>query len=196
MPLEEGSQNGPRVGNRQNLCHFLADVVFCLTFSLHPKIFLLPDESRFDWVRGCNSFRQIIVCSLLQIRTMSARVRQPLGVKTVKHRKQIDWDQTLNNYEKRLRSYPKNVFTHLEGAYLSDFIHKGTSHIPILEGICERHGVNILGIIFENKKNGTYLYVPEDFDSNANVVYVGRPNNITGHLESPFGIVKDDISWK
>lgn len=131
--------------------------------------------------------------------SVSTRIRRPNQAGSIQSRKQIDWVQTLENYEIRISNYPKDFFLELNESYLSDymkFCNSSFSHIPILEKICISHDIHTLGHIYENKKNNSYVYLPKNFLENAKVIYVGQANHITGQKESRFAVSKQDIIKK
>ncbi len=119
----------------------------------------------------------------------------------VRFRKQVDWVQTLENYENRIAKYPKSFFLELDGSYLSDYMKFHGSHgycsspIPSLEKVCLSHNIHILGHVPANKKNGSYAYLPEKFPENAKIIYVGHANYITDQKDSRFAVSKKDKVW-
>jgi hypothetical protein len=130
----------------------------------------------------------------------------PKRIYTLKPRRQLDRQATLEKYRGRIKGLDSESFQEIEGAFLSDYnIHRinldadpPEHHGIILMAEARQKGVNILGLTSENKKNGNYVYplpnsskrVEEGGD--ARVVYIG--NNVHGkHATSKvFCITKDD----
>ena len=67
----------------------------------------------------------------------TTRIRHPNRAGSIQFRKQIDWVQTLENYENRISKYPKYFFLELNESYVSDYMKFCNSPIShIISKIC------------------------------------------------------------
>jgi hypothetical protein len=124
-------------------------------------------------------------------------------------KKELNLPLTLQNYEQRLRSEGRDLIE-LDNAYLTDFdltkILKTTNghfvhHAQILDQLAKQYKVKVRGFLSENKRAGKYVdRLPngEKRDSEGGgvrCVYVGNASPFTGHKDSPYRILKEDMVY-
>ena len=115
-------------------------------------------------------------------------------------------EKTLEVYENRIESEMVDSLPELEGKFLSTFEcystivhdvpnnHHLCNFAVVLMRIARRHGVNVLGVTSERKKNGKYcVNLPQPYSRDGhNVLYVGKHNYFTNHKSSKWRLVPAD----
>ena len=116
--------------------------------------------------------------------------------------RRLDQRGTLDNYERRLRSMPREIFLELDGAWLETFdVYGAFREVGVVDcpamrllDVAREHGANVHGVISARTREGRYVCadvggIPRE---QLPLVYVGPRNSFSGRCASKFALRHED----